>query len=543
MAENISHPTLWRELLTVRYANVFIFALAMAGCVFFTTGLSRARAAAFTRAVPPPRPAVRSGALHLLGLALLVLSLGRELPVAAPRADTLLLALLLLAMGLVLRLRSDGPLWRFPVLGVTLGAAYLTKSFAFLPSVALVAGLFLWALLRRGRPRTRLLSGAALTAVLFAATAGPYVAAISRQLGHLTTGDSARLNYAFFIDGTARWHEWYHHELGHATGPFLHPEQPIAGPPPVFSYAAHPFGTFPLWFDPAWWTAGLKPHVWMHGHVVRFARNCVVFLRYLLGRPEPIVLLLLLGAFGAHGPHHGRRQAGRLWWALVPAGWGLLMLAIYFPIDLQDRYLTAPFLFVLLSIAALLELRPSDAESDSGEKHSGKTPTLPTATVATAMIVLFAMLTLSQAVTYLAERRRQTSPANRQHPGVAAGAFGAAAALARLGLQPGDHVACMGDRACDFDHYWARLAGTQILAEVETPGEANPQIVWEGIADTSAITGPLRRLGLRYLVTVFPNSARKPDGWVQLGTTDFFAYPLQPSAAQAHAGAASHGQP
>ncbi len=85
----------------------------------------------------------------------------------------------------------------------------------------------------------------------------------------------------------------------------------------------------------------------------------------------------------------------------------------------------------------------------------------------------------------------------------------------------------MGDLACYTDFYWARLAGAQILGEVETPGEANPLTVWNSIADKRTVTGPLAAEGLRYLVSLFPNSASKPAGWVQLGGSNFFAYPLQ----------------
>ncbi len=503
LAERAAHPSLWRELVVVRVSNVLIVVLAMAACVFFTTGLARLRVARNEFAVTAP-------ALHLLGLAMLLLSLERELPVAAPRADTLLFALLLFAAGLLLRLLlNGGQLWLYPVLGLTLGLAYLTKSFAFLPSVVLLVALLLYGL-RRPATRKATLAGSLLSAAVFAVVAGPYIVAISRQLDHFTTGESARLNYAFFIDGTARWHEWFDHNLGHASGVFLHPETALSTQPPVFSYAVHPHGTFPLWFDPAWWTLGLKPHVWLRGHVARLLRNLVVFLRYLLGRPEPFVLLAVLLAFGARWPRLRRHFRAHLW-LLAPVVWGLLMLAIYFPVDLQDRYLTAPLLLVVLPLFAALQ-RPQTETATS---------------TSNALIVLFAGIVLMQSATYLADRRRHTPPPEQPHPGYDPQMFTAAAALRQLGVQPGDKVACMGDLACYTDFYWARLAGAQILAEVETPGEANPTAVWNGIPDKRTVTTPLARLGLTAIVSLFPNSAAKPAGWVQLGNSNFFAYPLQ----------------
>ncbi len=526
VAETLAHPSLWGELAMVRFVNVVIFAMAMAASVFFTTGLTRLRAHSVEG---DAMPAVPDAALHLLGLALLVMSMGRELPIAAPRADTLLLALLLLAAGCLLRILEGASVLLYAGLGVALGCAYLTKSFAFLPSAALLLGLFVRAIRRGSSERTRALGGTALAAALFACIAGPYIGAISHQLGHLTTGDSARLNYAFFIDMTPRWHEWYHHDLGHAGGVFLHPEDALNANPPVFSYFAHPNGTFPLWFDPAWWTAGLKPHVWLQGHALRLARNVVVFFRYLLGRPEVFVLLGVLLAFGSAMPRLRRRSESdphTSWWVLAPLVWGALMFFIYLPIDLQDRYLTGPLLLVMLPLFAGLTLRADSADiSRSDFTTTSFQQFFPV--LADAAVVLFAGIFLVQSATYLADRRRHIPPAEQRHSGYDAQVFTAAAALDKLGLQPGDKVACMGDLACYTDFYWARLAGTQILGEVETPGEANPITVWNNVPDKHTVTDPLAHLGLRYIVSLFPNSATKPAGWIQLGASNFFAYPLQ----------------
>lgn len=521
VAEKLTHPVLWRELVVVRYTNVVIFAFAMGACLFFTSGLVRAR---LRENGEPLARAVPDGALHLLGLALLGLSLGRELPVAAPRSDTLLLTFLLVSMGLLLRLYAGAGLWAYPLLGFALGCAYLTKSFAFLPSAALILALVLFGLTCKGSQRLKVFGGTAVLAVVFAAVAGPYIVAISRQLGHPTTGDSARLNYAFFIDNTSRWHEWYHHDLGHASGTFTHPEAVLGAPLPEFSFAAHPYGTFPLWFDPAWWTAGLKPHIWLPGHIARLLRNVAVFFRFLLGRPEPLVLLAVTLAFGAAFTlPRSRKNLRTELWAVAPIGWGLLMLGIYFPIDLQDRYLTGPFLLVVLTVFAALRLRPETGEPMPATRLFPR----PAAITATALIVLFAGVTLSQSATYIAERRRHIPPVYQSHPGFDPEIFPAAAALDQLGLKAGDKIACMGSRACYTDHYWARLSGAQILAEVETPEAVAPQLVWDSVPDKTTVTAPLRSMGLKFIVTTFPNSGSKPAGWIQLGPTDFFAYPLQ----------------
>jgi hypothetical protein len=454
---------------------------------------------------------VSARALDLLGLALLVFSAGRELAIAAPRSDTLLLAFFLLAAGLLVRLLTGGGFTLYPLLGAALGCAYLTKSFAFLPSGFLLAALFVYGLRRKGAERTRLLGGVVVAGVIFSALALPYALAISKQLGHLTTGDSARMNYCFFVDQTPRWHEDYTHDLGHATGAFTHPEQVLATAPPTFSFAQHAVGTFPLWFDPAWWTAGLKPHFWLRGHVARIARCTALLLRYLLGRPEVFVLLVVLLAFGARWQKRTERST-RFTLLASPFAWGLLMLAIYFPIDLQDRYLMAPFLLMVLPAFAGLR---------------GRTHSAVTAITASALVAVLAGLALAQSTTYLLERRRQASLFREGSFGYSPQVTAAGNALVQLGVKPGDKLACFGDAACYLDHYWARLAGAQILAEVQTPDGAPPEAEWKSIADKRTVTAPLEAMGLDVIVGRFPNSAQKPEGWVQLGTTDFFVYPLK----------------
>ncbi|MFC6646090.1 hypothetical protein ACFQBQ_10960 [Granulicella cerasi] len=510
IGRKLAHATFSSEYMVARWTNVFIFSATLFISIFFVSMLARLR----QRFAPVDSvPALSERTLQLLALSLLGMSAGRELPITAVRADTLLLALLLLAAALVMRLLTEAELWIYPALGLVLGLAFLTKSFAFLPSVLLLVALFIAAVVRRKSSATQrvLPVGVIAAGALFALTAGPYIAAISHQLGHFSTGDSARMNYSFFVDQTPRWHEWFHHDLGHAGGTFVHPEEAVMSTPPVFSYAAHPVGTYPLWFAPAYWTLGLKPNVWPHGHVVRLVRCSELLVRFLLARPEPFVLLFaLLLAGGARWP--ASRQGWS--WAAMPGLWGLLMLGIYYPVDLQDRYLTAPFLLVVLTLFAVLrQSKPDEARPFSASF---------------ALVVLFAGLIAAQAVTYQLETRRENSVRGISH-GRDTEVIPAGDALVAMGIQPGDNVACFGGKACYLDHYWARVAGAQILEEVESPDDQPALPYWKTLNNTAAVQAKLHELGARVLVARFPEVAAKPAGWVQLGHTEFFALPLDPS--------------
>ncbi len=509
LGQMVAQPSRWNELQTYFWVNFFIFVACIAACFYFVDALLRVR----ERFIPDAEtlPAFSHATLVLTSLGLLFLSFQRELSIGAVRADSLLLFFFLMAAAFLLRLQSTGRFAYYPLLGLALGFAYLTKSFAFLPSGMLLASLFVYGATRNGQRRGRIVIGVLLAGSVFAAVAGPYIVAISRQRGRLTTGESARLNYCFFVDQTPRWHEWHTGDLGHATASFKHHEELIVDTPPVYSYAQHPLGTFPLWFDPSYWTDTLQPKVYWPGHLLRLERTTVLLVRYVAGHLEAFVFFGVLVLLGCS---ISRRRV--LWLPLAPVVlWGLLMLGIYFPIDLQDRYLTPAFLFVVIPVLAMLR-RPEGR--DRGGSFQGE--------IATGMALLFAGLVFANAVSDLGERRRNENVAGYPRGAYSKEIYPAARGLAELGVAPGSSVACFGDVACYIDVYWARLAGALIRAELEVPDGSDPGVFWEGIQDKQAILEALRARHIKVIVGMFEPETQIPAGWHQLGSSSYYAYPL-----------------
>jgi hypothetical protein len=507
LGQAIAHPTRWTELQTFYWVNFWIFLACIVACIFFVRSLLlvRDRLAADSAS----SLAISAPALQLAALALMFYSFQRELSLGAVRSDSLLLFFLLLAAGLLLRIQAGGRFLLYPLLGLALGCAYLTKSFAFIPSAFLFVALFAIGLTRKSasgpHTRRRILAGTIAAGLVFSALATPYVVAISKQRGRPTTGESARMNYAFFVDQTARWHEFHTGQLGHATANFKHPEQLLISSPPVYSYARHPLGTYPLWFDPAYWTDTIQPHIWIKGEAVRMARCAALLVRFLVGHLEAFVLLAALLFAGCFFP---TRRA--LWLPLAPAAlWGLLMLAIYFPVDLQDRYLTGSLLLVAIPVLAVLRRR------DVSAGHA-----------ASALCVLLALLALADAASDLGQRRRLLSVTTHHGGAYNPQIYQAAHGLNDLGLGSGATVACFGNTACYLDHYWARLAQTPIRAEVEIPDGSDPGAFWAARTDQTQIIAVLRAQHIHAIVASFAPSARVPDGWQQLDGSDFYAYAI-----------------
>jgi len=167
--------------------------------------------------------------------------------------DLLVSALLFLAGGLVCSMSGPGDRKRSTAvwLGIVLALAFLTKA------VMLVLGAALLLLLWLARARRR---DIALAALVFALLAGVHIGFLSARLGKFSFSESGRLNYAWFVqEGIPMDYGWMGEDGRHGTP--LHPPRRVRQQPEVleFNYAQVP-GTYPLWYDPAFFHEGIELH-------------------------------------------------------------------------------------------------------------------------------------------------------------------------------------------------------------------------------------------------------------------------------------------
>jgi hypothetical protein len=230
------HPALMNERRVYVMLNWVVF-LAQAGAVWLFVGaLVRLR----ERMSPGERPLLSLDAMRLLGVGVLMASALREMDMGKIRPDGLLQALLLMGFATMLQVLATEKLWFAPLMGLFFGLAYLTKSFAFV--VALLSILVMIAFQRwmEQRPWRRVLLSGALAGVVFAAVAGPYMAALSLQKHRLDFGDSGSLNFAWYSAGTQKMHlELGQTErFGSASVRLVHPVPRLLDSPPIYSYKA-----------------------------------------------------------------------------------------------------------------------------------------------------------------------------------------------------------------------------------------------------------------------------------------------------------------
>ncbi len=520
VAQAAFHATRANELRAYYALNFVIFLMSVGAMLGLVGALVRLRERSVVAPPTHDDETVMNGppvlldvdALRLVGLGLVVIASQRELSMGKVRPDLLLQALLLGAFAMLLQALATESLVYAPLMGLLFGLAYLTKSFAFVVAFLTIAVMMLVQLLMQRRRVGRVVLGGALATMVFAAVAGPYVAALSKQKGRFDFGDSGSLNYAWYVSGTNKAHiePWMTESFGSAEVRLVHPERQLLASPGVYSYKTEAnatyrpdaYGTYPAWFDPTYFHERIVPRFDLSRSIKRDARNAVLSLRYVLNHPEGWLLLLVLLGMG------GRVSVGRwreAWW-LAPVGLGLVIWGIYGLVNVEERYVTLAYLVILLPVFAML--RGGEAKRQ----------------VAAAVVVLFAALALGESLRLALEARRtelaEGLPAAWYSPPM----YGAAAALNAMGVGKGDEIACMGTMACLHDPYWMRLAGVRVTTEVYNPEPRHLLEEWEGLPNRGQVVEVLRAQGAKVLVASFED---RPEGaWVRLGVSDLYALPL-----------------
>ncbi len=532
LAQREFHPTRMNELHAYYILNYVIFLASVVAMLAFVSALVKLRLRLSVRPaseagdLPPFGGAsllLSKDALQLLGVGLLVIATGRELQMATIRPDALLQALMLAAFAMLLQSFASESLLYAPLMGFFFGLAYLTKSFAFLIALLTIALMMVFQAWVQRRKPARVIAGGALAFIVFAAVAGPYIAALSKQKHRFDFGDSGALNYAWYVSGTVKMHiePSMTSDFGSAKVNLIHPEQQLLAQPGIYSYRAEPFGTYPAWFDTTYFHERITPVFSASRLIHRDARNVVLSFRYLFNHPEAWILLILLLACGARfgftrartGLQHWRQN---VFW-LPPIFLGLAMWGIYGLVNIEERYVTLAFLVIVLPIFAALVF------------DINKIP-WPRET-ASAMVAVLAFLALGNTLRVALDERSHESAAGRPAAWYLANIFEAAKGLNALGVGSGDEIACMGTIACLNDPYWMRLANVRVLTEVYNPDAKHLLEEFEGLPNRQQVEDVLKSQGAKVVVASFDPgemTGRTPAsaGWIRLGESNLYAFPL-----------------
>jgi 4-amino-4-deoxy-L-arabinose transferase-like glycosyltransferase len=436
------------------------------------------------------------GGFHLVLVYSLFIWLAlRLIPVALVTPDMCMAVFVLLACGFLLRVRMGRGGWTsYALLGLALGFGYLAKAPIFpLAWVFLATSLFGAPSLRKAVP------GVLIASAVFLAVSAPLIVALSIKEGRPSFGDSARLNYAWHINGTA-WVHWQG-DTPPGVGIPKHPERKIFSHPAVYEFATPIQGTYPPWFDPVYWNEGITPHFELRNQLKVLAHNARIYLElFLKGGLAPVVLIFFLAFVKPSQRRWWLGHIGKAWFLLVPVLAGMGMFA---PVHVEMRYIGS-FIFVFW-VTLLAAIRLPD---------SRQVARLAQVLMAIPMVSLLA-ISLISTDHYLRADARHVDETNQR----------VAHWLTRNGTGPGDWVALIG---FGREAYWARLARLRIVAEMPTE---NAEKFWDAdSALRSQVIDAFERTGAKILVAEKVPPSAPLAGWTRIDQTDCYAFRLQGEA-------------
>jgi hypothetical protein len=481
----IFHPSPSWEYQTIQLLNFGVYAVMVASFEYFLRGwLAWRRGDAIT---------VRLIAYGLFLWASLIL-----IGVWTVNADMLVASSIYVSLGILLRAlnaKNASPS-QVVILGVALGIGYYSKAVMF--PISLLILLMVWIVLSWRR--------ALIATCVFGVLAMPLIIGLSKTTGHLTIGDTGRVNYAWYVDGvTSRW--W---QGGPArAGQPQHPPAVALDSPRVYEFGGvFPWATYPIWYDFSYWYQGVR--VWIDPHgLVSVTRNNIKWMLTLLARQGGGFVLgwgicVLL--------YQNKARIFRDLVAMWPV-WGPCAAAIllYSTVHIETRYIGA--------FAALLLLTAYSATHIRSMRLA----------VGSALAGLLWAIIFAPAPTVGA----RYLPWSRTPGSIS---WQTAKGLQKLGLHSNDKVAsvCYSNRN---NVLWARLARAHIVAE--TAWDVNFWRLSE--ANQRRVLAALARSGASMAVS----DERPPDpvhvlGWRQVGSTNYYAYsfsqlsePVQESTIQA----------
>jgi len=492
LAVNLIKPSLWWEPITVHAVNFLIYLFALFSFRFLLRSayrsIGKVGTGSSTHSLPLPE-----WAFNGLGYCIFLWTTLELIDASHVTPDLLVEAFVFLLGGYLVELRHRESYGKFAVFGVLCGASYWSKAVMFPVGFALLAFVLFSAPLSKRRILGTLLAGFA-----FMLVSAPLIAALTKQKGRLTFGDSGRLNYIFLVSPGIPDFHWQGDIPG--AGVPKHTTRKLLEEPPVYEFAQPIGGTFPAWFDPSYWFEGAQPTFRLRSQLrvlIQSARNYATMLTAQLGLLAGTLIFILWGGVAT-------RRAILSNWPLIAAG--LFPMGLYSFVEVRSRFIGGALALLFVAILAAIRL-PSDGRTAAFTKHVA---------VGVMATMLFSVAASLADTAYLANTV-YAYPTQKDY-------IRAAEGLRDMGLKAGDPVAVIGTGAIE---YWARLDRLKIVAEVYAPGISNARFWGATPERRTAAYDCLRRAGARVIVAWSPPTG-KEQGWKQVASTNYYAYFLTP---------------
>ncbi|HUZ93465.1 MAG TPA: hypothetical protein VMU57_00980 [Edaphobacter sp.] len=411
-------------------------------------------------------------------------------PLSLVTPDLLVDALVYVISGMMLRFVAAQVNAASAVLfGVLVGVGYLAKA-AMLP-FGLLVFVVMFAVAWKRRAGKCWVGIAVLGFLLIS---GSFISALSWNNHRFTFGDSGKMNVAWFVNGFLEQRQWQDGGTTHTQ--FQHPTRKLLDSPKVYEFAVPVAGTYPVWYDPTYWNAGIDTRMHPLKEMLAFRRNMLDLSEYVFLRTGFVTAALLLMFLLSDRRKESRRRLLSLWPIIVPAVAVFLMYAMVF---LEPRYFSGDTVILWGAVMASTSIE----DEEQGEKLS------QAASLALATMVFCLLLPV-----LISSHRKDEQ-------------FGEQVALAEqlhsMGMKKGDHVALMGD---GMTAYWAQLDKVEIVAELPQSSQAGDSeaTFWNASQDRErSILNMLEGTGAEEVIANAPPKLM-PHGWSRISNTGYAVY-------------------
>jgi hypothetical protein len=511
----ICHPSPRWELPLTHLLNFVIFIGALTAFEFMMSQVIAALALPKSRPQSELPMLERTYVWGLLGYSVfawtafcLAGSVRKSLP------DLCVVTFIYLDAGLVLRILSrQRSMILFICLGAALGSGYYAKAILFPVGVLFMVV----AVCAAGGLRKAWLPALAMI-LIFASITAPLVALTSRAVGHLSTGETGRMNYAWWVYGQPSAFNLSPPLADFRVDPpnLIHPEiafygagMPVARilhhSPDVLQLARQGNATYPPWSDPASFTSGLEAPFHMRDQIRSIGINLGRCLAILV-LPIPLTLAAYLVLFFGAARSPGRWQSILRIWPLFIIG--ISGLSLYILVEFVPRLIAAFAALVWIALLCGVQFQRS--------KGAARLTSI-------ALVTFISSLTAMAigVVTFHIVR----PPRSLQ--GAICEASVVASELSKEGVKPGDVIAVIGDG--EDSMAVARFARVRI--DVVIPPKEDTRF-WHisDLREKNDVYEAFREAGARFVVSDEVPPGKGFEEWRRVADTEFYIRNLESSA-------------
>jgi hypothetical protein len=401
--------------------------------------------------------------------------------------DLIVFALICLVSGMILRFAARRmSIFSAAWLGAALGIGYLAKA-AMLPfGMVVLATIF--AVAWRQRANLRL---AAVASIFFLIVSTPFIALLSWNCHRFTFGDAGSLNTAWFVNGaTPVYRHWQGDGLTSAHP--RHTTRKLLNWPEVYEFATPVSGTYPVWYDPTYWWAGVDARALPGRLLAALVRNLGQIMDFWIKVCGILTTAVLMLFLLSDRLQDSWRQLMKFLPVLIPA---LALFLMYAMITWEARYTSGAMLAIYGAVIA------SSSISAEG----------PRSRALRAACLIFGAVALCWVLQSLAVSHSNSEKFAKR--------IATADQLRAMGIEPGDGVALIGD---GFDAAgWARLDRVKIVAEVPRDLQTGDSAAafWRSTPqDQQTVLNILKSTGAKAVVGEMPPESL-PPGWALLGAS------------------------